>query len=427
MSFIRFCFLGWYIMAKKVTPLTNTQVRQAKACDKEYILADGDGLQLKIKPSGSKTWVFKYSKPFTKKRTNLGLGIYPEVSLAQAREKRKKYRELLAQDLDPKAYKDQEHLKEQERHNNTLQVVAENWFGIKETAITTDYAKDIWRSLALHIFPTLGKYPVASLTAPIVIAVLKKVAEAGNLETVRRLAQRLNEIMTYAVNTGLIHANPLSGIRAAFAKPKREHMPTIKPDELPELMQVLNRANLQMITRALIEWQLHTMTRSNEAAKAVWSEIDLENKLWVIPASRMKMKREHTIPLTKQMLAILTLLENFKRPYCPYLFPSSRDPKKHFHTETVNKVLRRIGYQNRLVAHGFRALASTTLNEQEFNPDVIEAALAHVDKNYVRKTYNRAEYLKHRIELMTWWSDHIENSAKGSLSVTASLKTLKAV
>lgn len=420
-------FFGWYIMAKKVTPLTNTQVKLIKACDKEYILSDGDGLQLKIKSSGSKTWVFKYSKPFTKKRTNLGLGCYPEVSLAQARDKRKAYRELLAKDIDPKAYKDQAHLKEQEKHNNSLQVVAENWFGIKETAITTGYAKDIWRSLELHIFPTLGKCPVASLTAPVVIAVLKKVAAAGNLETVRRLAQRLNEIMTFAVNTGLIHANPLSGIKSAFEKPKREHMPTIKPEELPELMQMLNRANLQMITRALIEWQLHTMTRSNEAAKAEWSEIDLENKRWIIPASRMKMKREHTIPLTEQALAILTVLEPFKRPYCPYLFPSNRDPKKHINTETVNKVLRRIGYQNRLVAHGFRALASTTLNEQEFNPDVIEAALAHVDKNTVRKVYNRAEYLKHRIKLMCWWSEHIENSAKGNLSVIAGIKLRKVV
>ncbi|MGK0270051.1 MAG: hypothetical protein ACI88H_000684 [Cocleimonas sp.] len=147
------------------------------------------------------------------------------MSLAQAREKRKTYRELLAQDIDPKGHKDQAHLKEQEKHNNTLQVVAENWFGIKETGITTDYAKDIWRSLELHIFPTLGKYPVASLTAPVVIAVLKKVAEAGNLETVRRLVQRLNKIMTFAVNTGLVHANPLSGIKSAFEKPKREHMP----------------------------------------------------------------------------------------------------------------------------------------------------------------------------------------------------------
>lgn len=375
-------------MAKKITPLTNTQVKQAKALDKEYTLADGDGLQLKIKPTGSKTWVFKYSKPFTKNRTNIGFGIYPEVSIAQAREKRKHARELLAQDMDPKVYKDDQQLKQQQIHCNTLRVVTENWFAIKQSSITEGYAKDIWRSLELHIFPSLGKYPVANLTAPIVIAVLKKTANTGNLETVRRLGQRLNEIMTFSVNTGLIHANSLSGIRAAFEKPASQHMATIKPEELPQLMQTLNASNLHVITRALIEFQLHTMTRSNEAAKAEWSEIDVENRLWVIPAERMKMKREHIIPLTEQMLAIIVVLENFKRPYCPYLFPSSRDPKKHIHTETVNKVFRRVGYQNRLVAHGLRALASTTLNEQEFNPDVIEAALAHVDKNTVRKAYN---------------------------------------
>ncbi|WP_413284187.1 integrase domain-containing protein [Vibrio sp. MA40-2] len=411
-------------MAKKIAPLTNTQVKQAKASEKEYTLSDGDGLQLKIKPSGSKTWVFKYTKPFTKNRTNLGFGVYPEVSLAQAREKRKQARELLAQHVDPKVYKDEQRLKQQDQYSNTLQAVTENWFTIKKSSITEGYAKDIWRSLNLHIFPSLGKYPISSLTAPIVIAVLKNVAKSGNLETVRRLAQRLNEVMTFAVNTGLIHANPLSGIRAAFEKPVVKHMATIKPDELPELMRTLNASNLQVVTRALIEWQLHTMTRSNEAAKAEWSEIDLDKKLWVIPAERMKMKREHTVPLTEQSFAILSILERFKRPYSTYLFPSNRDPKKHIHTETVNKVLRRIGYQNKLVAHGFRALASTTLNEQEFNPDVIEAALAHVDKNAVRKAYNRSEYLKHRTELMTWWSNHIENASKGSLSITNNIINL---
>ncbi|CAM4356288.1 integrase domain-containing protein [Vibrio agarivorans] len=405
-------------MAKKIAPLNNTQVKQAKASEKEYTLSDGDGLQLKIKPSGSKTWVFKYTKPFTKNRTNLGFGVYPEVSLAQAREKRKQARELLAQNIDPKAYKDEQRLRQQDQFSNTLQAVAENWFAIKKSSITEGYAKDIWRSFNLHIFPSLGKYPISSLTAPTVIAVLKNVAKSGSLETVRRLGQRLNEVMTFAVNTGLIHANPLSGIRAAFEKPAVKHMPTIKPDELPELIRTLNASNLQIVTRALIEWQLHTMTRSNEAAKAEWSEIDLDKKQWVIPAERMKMKREHIVPLTKQTIAILSILEGFKRPQSPYLFPSNRDPKKHIHTETVNKVLRRIGYQDKLVAHGFRALASTTLNEQEFNPDVIEAALAHVDKNAVRKAYNRSDYLKHRTELMNWWSNHIENASKGSLSIT---------
>lgn len=414
-------------MAKKITPLTNTQVKQSKAQEKEYILSDGEGLQLKVKSTGSKTWVFKYSKPFTKKRTNIGLGIYPEVSLAQARVKRKNYRELLAQDIDPKEYKDNYLRQQQEIHNNTLEVIARNWFGIKENEISSDYAKDIWRSLEIHILPTLGKYPISTLSAPIVIAVLKKVSAAGNLETVRRLSQRMNEIMTFSVNTGLIHANPLSGIKSAFEKPKREHMPTIKPEELPELMRTLNFENLQIVTRALIEWQLHTMTRSNESAKAQWKEIDRENKLWVIPAERMKMKREHTIPLTEQMLSILDVLEKSRRSYSEYLFPSNINPKNHINTETVNKVLRRIGYKNRLVAHGFRALASTTLNEQKFDSDLIEAALAHVDKNASRKAYNRSEYIELRRGVMCWWSNYIENCATGTMSVTSTVAKLRVV
>jgi integrase len=156
----------------------------------------------------------------------------------------------------------------------------------------------------------------------------------------------------------------------------------------------------------------------------VWSEIDFENSLWVIPAARMKMKREHIVPLTKQSLNLLEVLKTLKSAHNDYLFPSRTNPKMHINTETVNKVLRRIGYKNKLVAHGLRALASTTLNEQEFNPDVIEAALAHVDKNAIRKAYNRSKYLKPRAELMCWWSNHIEGCSKGSLSVTASIKKL---
>ncbi|MEZ9864723.1 integrase domain-containing protein [Vibrio breoganii] len=411
-------------MPKTVVPLTTTKVKQAKPSAKEYILADGKGLQLKVKPSGSKTWVFKYTRPFTKKRTNIGFGVFPEVSLAQARAKRHEARELLAQDIDPKTHRESMLLEQQERYRQTLQAVAEQWFGVKESSISTDYGKDVWRSLETHIFPVLGKYPVSALTAPVVIAVLQKLADIGKLELVRRLAQRMNEIMVFSVNTGLVHANPLSGISAAFEKPSRRHMPTIQPDELPELMRTLNGANIQVLTRALIEFQLHTITRSNEAAKAQWSEINLEKRLWIIPAERMKMKREHVIPLTDKTLSILSLLKNFRRPYCPYIFPANRNPKAHIHTETVNKVLRRIGYQNRLVAHGMRALASTTLNEQEFNPDVIEAALAHVDKNAVRKAYNRADYLKSRRVLMKWWSAHIEKCSTGSYSVTSSIPSL---
>ncbi|WP_353518268.1 integrase domain-containing protein [Thalassotalea sp. SU-HH00458] len=408
-------------MARRTNPLTNTEVKQAKPKDKEYNLADGDGLHLRIKPSGSKLWLFNYTRPFIKKRANISFGSYPAVSLANAREKRKEAHELLAQDIDPKEHRIEVQTQKKGLLENTLKSVAVDWFDIKKNSIKQDYAKDIWRSLEIHVFPALGKYPVSKLTAPIAIDALKKVSSAGNLETARRLTQRLNEIMTFSVNTGLIHANPLSGINAAFEKPKRQHMATIKPDELPEFMQTLNAANLVVVTRALIEFQLHTMTRSNEAAKVCWEEFDLENKLWIIPGSRMKMGREHIIPLTPQVLDILKVLERFRKPFTDFVFPSRYNPKKHVNTETVNKALRRIGYKDRLVAHGFRALASTTLNEKEFNPDVIEASLAHVDKNEVRKAYNRANYLDKRREMMNWWSDHIEMCSVGNMSVASNI------
>jgi len=397
-------------MAKKIRPLTNTEVKQAKAQEKEYTLADGDGLQLRIKPSGSKNWVLKYSKPFTKVRTNIGLGTYPEISLKQARDKRAEARTLLAQDIDPKTHRDENAALEKELYQNTLNCVVINWFEIKKTEIKSDYAKDIWRSLELHVLPKLGSYPISKLTAPIAIDALKKVSASGNLETVRRLAQRLNEVMTFAVNTGFDPCQSFNCIKSAFEKPKVQHMATIKPDELPEFMSVLNSANLKVITRALMEFQLHTITRSNEAAKACWEELDLDKGLWVIPADRMKMNREHIIPLSPYVISIIKIMEQFKQPYSEYVFPSHINPRKHINTETVNKALRRIGYQNRLVAHGFRALASTTLNEQGFDSDVIESALAHVDKNAVRKAYNRAEYLEHRTKLMNWWSEHIEKT-----------------
>lgn len=396
----------------KTNPLTNTEVKQAKPREKVYKLSDGKGLQLRIKPNGNKSWLLDYVKPHTGKRSSIGFGGYPEVSLADARKLRDSARQGLAKGIDPKEHKDEIKRVQQEKHANTFFHVATNWFEIKKTEIKPGTAKDLWRSLEIHLFPALSKYPISKITAPIVIDELKPIAAKGTLETVKRLSQRLNEIMTYAVNTGLIHANPLTGIRSAFKKPSKKNMPTLTPDELPELLKTLSYASIKLVTRCLIEWQLHTMVRPSEAAGAKWSEIDLVNKLWVIPAVRMKKAREHTVPLTEQSLEILQRLQPISG-HREYVFPADRDPKKHANESTANAALKRMGYHNRLVAHGMRALASTTLNEQGFDGDVIESALAHVDKNEVRRAYNRAEYLERRQKLMYWWSEHIELASVG--------------
>lgn len=403
-------------MAKTTTPLTNVEIRNAKPRDKEYNLSDGRGLALRVKSSGSKVWIFNYQQPYAKKRTNLGFGSYPEVSLAQARLKRDEARQLLTQDIDPKDHRESQVAERTAELNNTLEKLAEQWLEIKRPSITEGHAASTWNSLALHVFPSLGNFPVSKLTAQKVIAVLRPVAAKGNLETVKRLCQRLNEIMIYAVNSGVIQHNPLAGIGKAFSAPKKQNAPTIKPEELPALMRSISRASIKFVTRCLIEWQLHTLARPSEAAGAKWDEIDFDQKLWIIPAERMKKRRTHTVPLTPQALAILEELKPISG-HREHIFPADRNPRSHMNAQTANMALKRMGYENKLVAHGLRALGSTTLNEQGFDHDLIEAALAHVDKNEVRAAYNRSDYIKRRTTMMEWWSEHIETCSRNMSKV----------
>ena len=413
-------------MAKTTKTLTNTEVKQAKAKDKPYKLFDGAGLVLKVRANGSKSWIFMYNKPFIKKRTELVFGMYPSITLADARKLKDKAKELLAKDIDPKEHKDELTRQQQEKLSNTFEQVAANWYQVKKTEVSPVHAKDLWRSLEIHIFPALGKHPISNITAPLTIDVIKPIAAKGSLETVKRLTQRLNEIMNYAVNTGLIHSSPLTGIKAAFKKPEKKNMPTLAPEQLPELMKAISYASIKIVTRCLIEWQLHTMVRPIEAAGAKWSEIDLENNQWLIPAERMKNKRAHSVPLTKQTINLLERLQPISG-HREYLFPADRDPKKHTNEQTANAAIKRMDFHKKLVAHGMRALASTTLNEKGFDGDVIEAALAHVDKNAVRRAYNRAEYIKPRQILMSWWSNYIEEAATGKTNNLSNIKQSKAV
>ena len=413
-------------MAKTTRPLTNTEVKQAKPKNKEYNLADGQGLALRVKPNGSKLWVFNYTRPHIKRRANISFGLYPDLSLADARRKRESARQLLVQDIDPKDHRDNDRAQLKEAHSNTLKHVAANWFDVKRSEVTPSYADDIWRSLALHIFPHLGDLPIHKVTAPKTIKALKPVAAKGSLETVRRLCQRLNEVMNYAVNTGLLDANCLVGIRKAFQIPEKRNLPALKPAELSELMTAINNASIKRTTLKLIEWQLHTMTRPSEAAGTCWDEINFEEGLWIIPAERMKKTRAHSVPLTEQALEIL----NFMRVISSnskYVFTSDRNYNKPINEQTANMALKRMGFSGRTVAHGLRSLASTTLNEQGFDSDVIEFALAHVDSNEVRRAYNRAEYLERRKVMMEWWSNHITEQASGSTLVNTNIKHLRSL
>ena len=377
-------------MARTTRPLTNTEVLRAKALEKDLTLHDGDGLFLIVKTSGKKLWRFRYQRPATKQRTMMGLGAFPALSLADARGLRANYLALLANGIDPQVQAEVVEEQQQIALDSIFSTVATNWFQLKSKSVTPDYAKDIWRSLEKDVFPAIGEIPVQQIKARTLVEALEPIKARGALETVRRLVQRINEIMIYAVNTGLIDANPA------------QNMPTLRPEELPKLMRSLVMSNLSVPTRCLIEWQLLTLVRPSEASGARWAEIDLNAKLWTIPAERMKAKREHIVPLSTQALEILEVMKPISA-HREHVFPSRNDPKKSMNSQTANAALKRIGYGGKLVAHGLRSIASTALNENGFNPDVIEAALAHSDKNEVRRAYNRSTYLEQRHELMNWW------------------------
>ena len=405
-------------MGAQATRLSDVKVKAAKPKEKDYILTDGDGLQMRVRANGSKLWNFNYIHPASKKRINMGLGTFPEVSLAQARKRTIEARELVAQGIDPKEKRDADRKTLRAITEHTFRNVATAWFELKKDSVTTAYAEDIWRSLTLHVFPDLGTTPISAITAPQVIKLLRPLETKGSLETVKRLSQRLNEIMTYGVNSGLIHSNPLSGIRSVFKKPKKKNMAALAPDELKELMMTVANASIKRTTRCLIEWQLHTMTRPAEAATARWADIDIGKKIWTIPAERMKKRRTHIIPLTEQALGLLEAIKPLSG-HREHVFPADRNPRTHCNSQTANMALKRMGFEGRLVSHGMRSMASTILNEHGWDPELIEVALAHVDKDEVRSAYNRADYIERRRPMMKWWSEHIKEAATGNLSIAA--------
>lgn len=342
----------------------------------------------------------------------VGLGSFPALSLADARALRADYLSLLVRGIDPQVQAEVAEEQQQIALDSIFSTVTANWFQLKSKSVTEDYAKDIWRSLDKDVFPAIGELPVQGIKARTLVEALEPIKARGALETVRRLVQRIKEIMIYAVNTGLIDANPASGVGMAFERPKKQNMPTLRPEELPKLMRSLVMSNLSVSTRCLIEWQLMTLVRHSEASGTRWEEIDLDAKLWTIPAERMKGKREQVVPLSPQALDILEIMKPISA-HREDVFPSRNDPKQAMNSQTANAALKRIGYGGKLVAHGLRSIASTAMNEAGINPDVIEAALAHSDKNEVRRAYNRSSYITHRIDLMQWWGTFVTSNKNG--------------
>jgi integrase len=394
-------------MARITKPLSDAEIKKAKPRTKEYSLVDGGGLLLRILPSGAKSWFFNYYHPHTKRRNKIGLGSYPTVSLAKARKERERCRELLVANIDPKQHRVQSILERRIEHGQTLDSVYKEWFAVWSSGKDQTTINKAQRQLELYALPRLGKLPVKSIGAPVVIDTLKPLEALGKIETLGRVRTRLNQIMSFAVNTGIVDYNPLVKISDAFKPASVISQPALRPENLPELMRAIDTANIKSSTRQLMLWSLHTLVRPKEAAGTRWAEINFEDRLWTIPAKRMKGgKREHVVPLTEHTINILEKMRPLNG-HREHVFVNERDYGRPASSQSINRALVRMGFQGKQTAHGFRSIGSTALNEQGFAPDVIEAVLAHVDKNEVRRAYNRSTYLNHRRGVMQWWGDYI--------------------
>ncbi|EIK2775527.1 tyrosine-type recombinase/integrase [Salmonella enterica] len=397
-------------MPKVATKLTDTEIKKAKPTEKEFTLWDGDGLFLRIKPSGKKIWHLGYTVPLTKKRAKMSLGFYPYLTLAQARALRDEYLSLLAQGIDPQSHNEQKAKALKDATEHTFQTVAKKWLDekIKTSGISQDHAKDIWRSLERNIFPTLGDVPIKEIRPKMLKQHLDPIEQRGVLETLRRIISRLNEIFRYAATEELIEFNPADNLSQRFSKPKKQNMPALPPSELPRFLSALANASLRLETRMLIEWQLLTWVRPGEAVRARWADIDIDNSVWNIPAEFMKMKRPHKVPLSKEALRILESMRPISS-HREWIFASIKSPLSHMHEQTANAAIIRMGFGGELVAHGMRSIARTAAEETgKFRTEVLEASLAHSKKDEIIAAYNRAEYLSERAVLMQWWADYVQ-------------------
>ncbi|MGY4675943.1 integrase arm-type DNA-binding domain-containing protein [Ursidibacter arcticus] len=400
-------------MPRITKPLTNTEVEKAKRKEKDYKLMDGQGLFLLIKSNGPKLWRFNYYKPFTNppKRTEISLGKYPDVSLAQARKTRDEYLALLAQDIDPQIHRKTLIDEEIFKRENTLRLVAEKWREKKALEVQPKTMDKNWARLENHLFKKLGNTAISAITPQMVIKAVEPLKERGVGDTLHRVIRLLNEVLNFAVNMGLIEFNKCVNVSASFAIYTSENTPTIRPERLPEFLSDLNNGNNSAQVKMLVKWQLLTIVRAKEAVSAEWHEIDFDKKTWTIPAEKMKGgKRSHIVPLSRQAIS---LLERMKRitGQSRFVFQSETKPQQAMNPQTVNSAIKKLAggkYKGVLKGHGLRSIASTYLNEQLINYDVVEACLSHIIADQTRKAYNRSDYLEQRVGVMQLWADYVE-------------------
>jgi integrase len=388
--------------------LTMTAINAAKPRPKPYKLSDGLGLYLLIMPTGGKLWRMNYR--FEGRQKTLAFGKFPDLSLIKARERRAAAREALVDGLDPAEVRRLKAREEKAKSEETFRAIGEEWYRRLELEGRAAKTLQKMRWMLDLCYPALGKRPIADITAPELLEVLRTVEVRGRYETARRLRSTAGTIFRYAIATGRAERDVAQDLRGALISPKTRHMPAITdPKKLGALLRAVDGHDGQPAVRIALQMLPHLFARPGELRKAEWEEIDIGNAVWTLPALKMKMRRPHKVPLSRQVLAMLAELQTITGRGI-YLFPSIRSEKRPITDNTLNAALRRLGYdKTEVTAHGFRATASTLLNEMGmWHPDSIERPLAHVESNDVRRAYTRGSYWDERVRMMQHWSDYLD-------------------
>jgi len=406
--------------------LTDIKVRTAKPTDKQYKLTDGNGMHLLVHPNGSKYWRLQYR--FSGKQKMLALGVYPDVSLADARARRDEARKLLANSIDPGDKKKNDKVEQEEAR--TFEQLAIEWHATNKKW-SEEHSRRVLKSLEDNLFPAIGKRNIAELKTRDLLAPIKAVEMSGRLEVASRLQQRTTAIMRYAVQSGLLDYNPAQEMAGAVASSNRQHRPALELRRTPELLQRIDSYTGRALTRLAIELTLLVFIRSSELRFARWSEIDFETSMWTIPAEReviegvkhsqrgSKMRTPHLVPLSRQALAILKQVHKLSGDR-DFVFIGDHDHRKPMSENTVNKALRVMGYDTKVevCGHGFRTMACSSLIESGlWSKDAVERQMSHMERNSVRAAYiHKAEHLDERRLMLQWWADFLDANREKAVS-----------
>jgi integrase len=404
---------------KASNKLTELTVRQAKPPGKVRKLSDGGGMYLLLHPNGSKYWRLDYR--LSGKQQTLALGVWPNVSLKEAREIRDEAKQLIKQKINPIDFRRQketmqreiedEKERNEEIQSNTFSKVAYEWMNRQSSRWTEKHLFDVRSAFERHIFPDFGDKPIVETGVRDVLDTLRKLESENKYDAAYRARQRCDAVFRFGIVSGVCERNPAADLKDVLTPPKKNSQTALKPSELPEFLHKLQEYDLHRLTKLAMYFILYTFVRTSELRFAEWDEMDLESAkpTWKIPVKRMKMRRQHLVPLVHQTLDILHQVEEISG--CEKLvFPQQKNPQRPMSENTLLYALYRMGYHSRATVHGFRATASTILNESgQWHPDAIERQLAHVEGNKVRAAYNRAEYLDERREMMQWWADKLDS------------------